>query len=47
MRLVVEEMLPRAQAMADRFHVMQNLNQALDRFRKRIKQKSADQEIKS
>ncbi|KIC76054.1 hypothetical protein DB41_GO00020 [Neochlamydia sp. TUME1] len=44
-RAVVEEMLPKAQAVADRFHVMQNLNQALDRFRKRVKQESADQEI--
>ncbi|KIC72089.1 Transposase [Neochlamydia sp. TUME1] len=44
-RAVVEEMLPKAQAIADRFHVMQNLNQALDRFRKRVKQESADQEI--
>ncbi|KIC72048.1 Transposase [Neochlamydia sp. EPS4] len=44
-RAVVEEMLPKAKAVADRFHVMQNLNQALDCCRKRAKQESIDQEI--
>jgi len=44
-RSVVESMLPKAKAVADRFHVMQNLNKALDKCRKQAKRESADQEI--
>ena len=44
-RSVVESMLPNAKAVADRFHVMQSLNKALDNCRKQAKRESADQEI--
>lgn len=44
-RSVVESMLPNAKAVADRFHVMQNLNKALDNCRKQAKRESIDQEI--
>jgi transposase len=44
-RAVVESMLPNAKAVADRFHVMQNLNKALDNCRKQAKRDSADKEI--
>lgn len=44
-RSVVESMLPNAKAVADRFHVMQNINKALDKCRKQAKRESTDQEI--
>ncbi len=44
-RSVIESMLPNSKAVADRFHVMQNLNKALDNCRKQAKRKSDDQEI--
>ncbi|HEV8051811.1 MAG TPA: ISL3 family transposase [Parachlamydiaceae bacterium] len=44
-RSVVESMLPNAQAVADRFHVMHNLNKALDNCRKQAKRESEDKEI--
>ncbi len=44
-RSVVESMLPNARAVADRFHVMQNLNRALDSCRKQAKRESVDKEI--
>ena len=44
-RSVVESKLPKAKAVADRFHVMQNLNKALDNCRKQEKQNSGDEEI--
>jgi transposase len=44
-RSVVESMLPNARAVADRFHVMQNLNKALDSCRKQAKRESSDKEI--
>lgn len=44
-RSVVESKLPNAKAVADRFHVMQNLNKALDNCRKQAKRESDDEEI--
>lgn len=44
-RSVVESKLPNADAVADRFHVMQNLNKALDCCRKQAKRESKDEEI--
>jgi transposase len=44
-RSVVETKLPNAKAVADRFHVMQNLNKALDDCRKQAKRDSDDKEI--
>lgn len=44
-RSVVESKLPNAKAVADRFHVMQNLNKALDNCRKQAKRESDDKEI--
>lgn len=44
-RSVVEAKLPNARAVADRFHVMQNLNKALDNCRKQERRKSDDDEI--
>jgi transposase len=44
-RSVVESKLPNAKAVADRFHVMQNLNKALDNCRKQAKRESDDDEI--
>lgn len=44
-RSVVEAKLPNAKAVADRFHVMQNLNKALDNCRKQAKRESDDEEI--
>ncbi|MBA2727510.1 MAG: ISL3 family transposase [Parachlamydiaceae bacterium] len=44
-RSVVEAMLPNAKAVADRFHVMQNLNKALDNCRKQAKRESKDEDI--
>ncbi|WP_272946386.1 transposase [Candidatus Protochlamydia amoebophila] len=44
-RSVAESKLPKAKAVADRFHVMQNLNKALDDCRKQAKRESDDKEI--
>ncbi len=44
-RCLVESMLPNAKAVADRFHVMQNINKALDNCRKEAKRESDDPEI--
>lgn len=44
-RSVVEAKLPNAKAVADRFHVMQNLNKALDNCRKQAKRESDDEDI--
>ena len=44
-RSAVEEELPQAIIVADRFHVMQNLNKALDTCRKKEKRASKDEEI--
>ena len=44
-RSVVEAKLPNAKAVADRFHVMQNLNKALDNCRKQAKRESDDDEV--
>lgn len=44
-RSAVEEELPEAIIVADRFHVMQNLNKALDTCRKKEKRASKDDEI--
>lgn len=44
-RSVVEAKLPNAKAVADRFHVMQNLNKALDNCRKQAKRESDDEEV--
>ena len=44
-RSAVEEELPQAIIVADRFHVMQNLNRALDNCRKNEKRASKDEEI--
>lgn len=44
-RSVVEAKLPNAKAVADRFHVMQNLNKALDNCRKQAKRESDNEEI--
>lgn len=44
-RSVVESLLPNAKVVADRFHVMQNINKALDSCRKQAKAESDDQEI--
>jgi transposase len=44
-RSCAEEILPNAKVVADRFHVMQNLNKALDDCRKREKKNYPDQEI--
>jgi len=44
-RSVVESKLPNAKAVADRFHIMQNLNKALDNCRKQAKRESNDKEI--
>jgi transposase len=44
-RSVAESMLPNAKAVADRFHVMQNLNKALDNCRKQVKRESKDVDI--
>lgn len=44
-RSIVESMLPNAKAVADRFHVMQNINKALNNCRKQAKAESTDQEI--
>lgn len=44
-RSVVEAKLPNANAVADRFHVMQNLNKALDNCRKQAKRDSDDEGI--
>lgn len=44
-RSVVESKLPKAKAVADRFHVMQNLNKALDNCRKQAKRESDDKDI--
>lgn len=44
-RSVVESKLPNAKAVADRFHVMQNLNKALDNCRKQAKRESDNEEI--
>jgi transposase len=44
-RSVIESKLPNAKAVADRFHVMQNLNKALDNCRKQAKRESDDEEI--
>lgn len=44
-RSVVETMLPNAKVVADRFHVMQNINRALDDCRKQAKRESTDKEV--
>jgi transposase len=44
-RSVVESKLPNAKAVADRFHVMQNLNKALDNCRKKAKRDSENENI--
>jgi transposase len=44
-RSVVESILPVAKVVADRFHVMQNINKALDNCRKQAKRESTDEEI--
>lgn len=44
-RSAVEEELPNAMIVADRFHVMQSLNKALDTCRKKEKRASKDEEI--
>lgn len=44
-RSVIEAKLPNAKAVADRFHVMQNLNKALDKCRKEAKRESDEEEI--
>ena len=44
-RSVVESILPNAKSVADRFHVMQNINKALDNCRKQAKRESEAQEI--
>ncbi len=44
-RSVVESILPNAKSVADRFHVMQNINKALDNCRKQAKRESETQEI--
>jgi transposase len=42
---VIESKLPNAKAVADRFHVMQNLNKALDDCRKQEKRESDHKEV--
>ncbi len=44
-RSVVTSMLPNAKSVADRFHVMQNLNKALDNCRKQAKRESKDEDV--
>lgn len=44
-RSAVVSELPNAKAVADRFHVMQNLNKALDNCRKQAKRESTDREV--
>lgn len=44
-RAAIEEELPNAKVVADRFHVMQNLNKALDNCRKKEKRSSNNEEI--
>ena len=44
-RACVEEVLPNAKVVADRFHIMQNLNKALDNCRKQEKKNHPDQDI--
>ncbi|MBA2726771.1 MAG: ISL3 family transposase [Parachlamydiaceae bacterium] len=44
-RSVVESILPNAKAVADRFHVMQNLNKALDNCRKQAKRENKNVDI--
>jgi transposase len=44
-RSVIETILPNSKPVADRFHVMQNLNKALDNCRKEEKKESVDKEV--
>lgn len=44
-RSVIETKLPHTKPVADRFHVMQNINKALDNCRKQAKRESNEEEI--